>query len=75
MDLTCQELIDVLQNANNDFAWVSWEDGDLPADVDPADLACFVVTLIRGMAAQAAGGASREELRRVVEMAWRARPE
>ena len=41
-------------------------DGDLPADAAPADLACYVVTVIRGMAVQAAG-ASREELRRVME--------
>jgi AcrR family transcriptional regulator len=50
-------------------------DGDLPADADPADLARYVVTVIRGMAVQAAGGASREELRRVAEMALRAWPE
>ncbi len=46
-------------------------EGDLPADVDPGDLAGYVVTLIRGMAVQAAGGASREELRRVAELALR----
>jgi AcrR family transcriptional regulator len=49
-------------------------DGDLPAGADPADLARYVVTVLRGMAVQAAGGASREELRRVVEMALRAWP-
>jgi AcrR family transcriptional regulator len=49
-------------------------DGDLPADVDPADLARYVVTVIRGMAVQAAGGASGEELRRVAAMALRAWP-
>src|SRR5207302_3734304 len=38
-------------------------DGDLPADSDPADLARYVVTVIRGMAVQAAGGATREVLR------------
>src|SRR5438552_4629709 len=42
-------------------------DGDLPADSDPADLARYVVAVIQGMAVQAAGGAGREELRRVVE--------
>jgi AcrR family transcriptional regulator len=50
-------------------------EGDLPADSDPADLARYVVTVVRGMAVQAAGGASREELRRVVEIALRAWPE
>jgi AcrR family transcriptional regulator len=49
-------------------------DGDLPADTDPADLARYVVTVLRGMAVQAAGGASRKELRRVVELALRAWP-
>jgi AcrR family transcriptional regulator len=49
-------------------------EGDLPGDTDPADLARYVVTVIRGMAVQAAGGASREELRRVAEMALRAWP-
>ncbi len=50
-------------------------EGDLPADADPGDLARYVVTLLRGMAVEAAGGASRDELRRVVEMALRAWPE
>jgi AcrR family transcriptional regulator len=49
-------------------------EGDLPADSDTAALARYVVTVIQGMAVQAAGGASREELRRVVEMALRAWP-
>lgn len=50
-------------------------EGDLPADADPADLARYVVTVIHGMAVQGAGSASREELRRVAEMALRAWPE
>jgi AcrR family transcriptional regulator len=49
-------------------------DGDLPADADPADLARYVTTISQGMAVQAAGGASREELQRVVAMALRAWP-
>jgi AcrR family transcriptional regulator len=49
--------------------------GDLPADADPADLARYVLTVMRGMAAQAAGGASRTQLRRVAELALRAWPE
>jgi AcrR family transcriptional regulator len=48
--------------------------GDLPQGSDPADLARFVVTVIRGMAVEAQGGASREALRRVAEMAMRAWP-
>jgi AcrR family transcriptional regulator len=50
-------------------------EGDLPAEIDPADLARYAVTVMRGMAVQAAGGAGREELRRVAEMALRAWPE
>ena len=49
-------------------------DGDLPAETDPADLARYVVTVMWGMAVQAAGGASREDLRRVAELALRAWP-
>ena len=49
-------------------------EGDLPSEVDCADLARYVVTMIHGMAVQAAGGASREELLRVAELALRAWP-
>lgn len=48
--------------------------GDLPLDADPADLARYVVTVLHGMAVQAAGGAKPKELRRVVELAMRAWP-
>jgi AcrR family transcriptional regulator len=50
-------------------------EGDLPPDVCPADLAGYVVTVLRGMAVQAAGGAGREVLRRVAQMALRAWPQ
>ncbi len=50
------------------------EEGDLPAGSDPADLARYVVTVIRGMAVQAAGGAGEGELRRVALLALRAWP-
>lgn len=49
-------------------------DGDLPPDADPANLASYVVTMMRGLAVQAAGGSSRRELRRVAELALRAWP-
>jgi AcrR family transcriptional regulator len=49
-------------------------DGDLPAGADPADLACFMMTVIQGMAVQAVDGANREELRRVMHVALRAWP-
>jgi AcrR family transcriptional regulator len=47
---------------------------DLPAGANPTDLACYVVTVMRGIAVQAAGGASGDELRRVANMALRAWP-
>jgi AcrR family transcriptional regulator len=49
-------------------------EGDLSATADAAALAGFVVTVLRGMAVQAAGGTSREELQRVAEVALTAWP-
>ena len=51
------------------------ESGELPPDANPADLARYVVTVMRGIAVQAAGGASQTELRRVVQMALKAWPQ
>jgi hypothetical protein len=48
--------------------------GDLPRSARPADLARYVMTVMRGMAVQAAGGATRAELERVVDTALRAWP-
>jgi AcrR family transcriptional regulator len=48
-------------------------EGDLPPDADPAQLARCVATIKYGMAVQAAGGASREQLHRVIDLmllAW-----
>ena len=50
-------------------------EGDLPPEVDGADLARYIVTVIHGMAVQAAGVTSRDDLLRVAEMALRAWPE
>lgn len=50
-------------------------EGDLPADADSAALARFVATMIQGMAIQAAGGASRAQLQRVIDLAMLAWPE
>jgi AcrR family transcriptional regulator len=47
-------------------------DGDLPDDSNPADLARYLVAVLHGIAVQAAGGASRAELRRVAAVALRA---
>jgi AcrR family transcriptional regulator len=49
-------------------------EGDLPKGTDAEELTTFVVTVIRGMAVQAAGGAGRAELRRVAARALRAWP-
>jgi AcrR family transcriptional regulator len=49
-------------------------EGDLLGDADPADLARFATTVMQGTAVQAAAGASRTQLRRVVLQALRAWP-
>jgi AcrR family transcriptional regulator len=49
-------------------------DGELPGDVDCADLARYVATVVHGLGVQAAGGATRGQLRRVAELAMRAWP-
>jgi AcrR family transcriptional regulator len=48
--------------------------GDLPKDADPAALASYTCALVHGMAVQAAGGASRKDLKRVADLALRAWP-
>lgn len=49
-------------------------EGDLGAEANAADLARYISTVMQGMAVQAASGASREELTRVVQTALRAWP-
>ena len=49
-------------------------EGDLPKNADPAEMAHYVMTVVRGMAVQAAGGASRDQLRRVARIALGAWP-
>jgi AcrR family transcriptional regulator len=49
-------------------------EGDLPKNADPAELARYVMTVARGMAVQSAGGASRDQLHRVAQIALRAWP-
>jgi AcrR family transcriptional regulator len=46
--------------------------GELPDDTNPADYARFLSTLMRGLAVQAATGASREEMKRVADFVLRA---
>lgn len=49
-------------------------EGDLPAESKPADLARFILTICNGMAVQAVGGATRDQLRRVADTAMLAWP-
>ncbi|HUX66104.1 MAG TPA: TetR/AcrR family transcriptional regulator [Terriglobales bacterium] len=49
-------------------------EGDVPAGLCSADLARYVTTIIQGLSVHAASGASRAELRRVVELAMRQWP-
>jgi len=49
-------------------------EGELPADVDTADFARYIATVIQGLAVQAAGGAQRKALHRVVKLAMAAWP-
>jgi AcrR family transcriptional regulator len=49
-------------------------EGDLPRDANPTDLARYVATVAHGMSVQAAGGASRSQLRRVAQTVLRAWP-
>jgi AcrR family transcriptional regulator len=49
-------------------------EGDLPTDSNAADLARYIAAVNFGLSVQAAGGAKREELERVAELALRAWP-
>jgi hypothetical protein len=49
-------------------------EGDLPPNADPADLARYLSIVIYGITIQAAGGATRKELRSVAELALRGWP-
>ena len=50
------------------------KEGDLPKDADLVSLARYLATVTQGMAVQAAGGASRKELRAIANTALRAWP-
>jgi len=49
-------------------------EGDLPKHADAADLARIITAVFQGMTLEAINDASREDLRRLAEMAVRARP-
>jgi AcrR family transcriptional regulator len=50
------------------------QEGDLPPDAHPAALANYVMAISHGMTVHARGGATREELRHVADLALRAWP-
>jgi AcrR family transcriptional regulator len=50
-------------------------DGDLPEEADPGDLARYLSIIIHGITVQAAGGATRKELRSAAEIALRNWPQ
>jgi len=50
------------------------QEGDLPRDTDPKDLARYVLVVMNGLAVQAANGATAAELKRATELALRALP-
>jgi hypothetical protein len=50
-------------------------EGDLAGDANPANFARYINTIAQGLAVQAAGGASRRRLDRVVDIALRAWPD
>ncbi|MDQ2080257.1 TetR/AcrR family transcriptional regulator [Xanthobacteraceae bacterium Astr-EGSB] len=51
------------------------EAGELPAEVDPCAFAGFIAAVLEGMSVHAAGGASREDLQKIVDVTLKAWPE
>jgi len=49
-------------------------EGEVAPELDPADYARYIMTVLEGMSVQAAGGASRAELHKVAEMTMRTWP-
>ncbi|HXJ86985.1 MAG TPA: TetR/AcrR family transcriptional regulator [Candidatus Binatia bacterium] len=50
------------------------QNGDLPGDINPNDLARYVLVVMNGLGVQAANGATPQEMKRAVEVALRALP-
>jgi hypothetical protein len=42
--------------------------GQLPKDINPADFARFIATVMAGLAVQAVNGASRDEMKRTADL-------
>ena len=49
-------------------------EGEMPADLDPADYARYIMTVLEGMSVRAASGATREQLHKIADMALRGWP-
>jgi AcrR family transcriptional regulator len=49
-------------------------EGEIAPELDPADYARYIMTVLEGMSVQAAGGATREDLHKVAEMTLRTWP-
>jgi AcrR family transcriptional regulator len=49
-------------------------EGEMSHELDPADYARYIMTVLEGMSVQAAGGASRDDLHKVAEMTLRSWP-
>jgi AcrR family transcriptional regulator len=47
------------------------KDGELPPELDPADYARFIMTMMEGMSVRAAAGATRKDLHRIADLALR----
>ena len=54
---------------------VAKKDGEAPPDMQPAEFARYIMTVLEGMSVRAAGGATRAELHTVAEMTLKAWPE
>ena len=50
------------------------QEGNIPRDTDPKDLARYVLVVMNGLAVQAASGATPAELKRATELVLRALP-
>lgn len=50
-------------------------DGEFSSDINTADLARYIATVVRGIAVETRGGASREDLEAVIALAMKAWPD
>ena len=50
------------------------QEGDLPADIDPEALSRYMTAVLQGLSVQAGAGASKTELKSLVDMAMRTWP-